>query len=156
MSTLAANKRAKLDYDISEFFEAGIVLFGHEVKSVKTGHVSLKGAFVTVRQITGGRRDPELVLTNAHIPPYKHGGRLDSYDPTRPRTLLLRHTEIVRLIGKRQVEGLTLVPTRIYTKRGLVKLEFGLGRGRKKYDKRDVIKKRDVERNIRTALKRER
>jgi len=146
MSVLAVNKRASFDYDISERFEAGIVLRGFEVKSVKTGHISLKGSFVTVR-------GEELFLTNANIPLYKHAGAIPNYDPTRPRKLMLHRAEIARLIGKSRVEGLTLVPIQVYTKRGLLKLEFGIGKGRKKFDKRDVIRKRESDLKINRALK---
>jgi SsrA-binding protein len=146
MSVLALNKRASFDYDISEKFEAGLVLRGYEVKSVKTGHISLKGSFVTVK-------DQELYLTNANIPLYKHAGAVPNYDPTRPRKLLLKKSEIAHLIGKSRVEGLTLVPIRVYTKRGLLKLEFGIGKGRKKIDKREAIRKRESDRKIERALK---
>ena len=143
----AYNRRAKFDYDISDKYEAGLVLRGYEVKSVKTGHISLKGSFVTVKQ-------EELYLTNANIPLYKHAGAIANYDPTRPRKLLLKKREIAHLIGKSRTEGLTLVPVRVYTKRGLLKLEFGIGKGRKKIDKRDVIQKREAQRKIERALKR--
>jgi len=151
MPTLAYNKRAKFDYDISQTFEAGLVLFGQEVKSVKTGHVSLKGAFVTVK--AGNLKLPELYLINAHIPAYKHASKLDGYDPYRSRKLLLKKKEINYLIGKKQEQGLTLVPIKIYTKRSLLKLEFGIGKGRKKYDKRDVIKQRESDRKLRSLQK---
>jgi SsrA-binding protein len=147
MSVLAINKRANFDYDISEKFEAGLVLRGYEVKSVKTGHISLRGSFVTVK-------DGELFLTNANIPLYKHAGNITNYDPTRSRKLLLHRKEIASLIGKSRTEGLTLVPIRVYTKRGLLKLEFGIGKGRKKVDKRRIIQKREADRKILRALKR--
>jgi SsrA-binding protein len=153
MSTLAFNKRANFDYDILEKYEAGLVLLGHEVKSIKTGHISLKGSFVTVKSI----RDkplPELHLINAHIPLYKHAGTVKSYDPYRSRKLLLKKNEIRHLIGKKQEQGLTLVPIKIYTKHSFIKLEFGIGKGKKKHDKRETIKKRDVDRDIRTLTKR--
>ena len=143
---MAVNKRASFDYDISDKFEAGLVLRGFEVKAVKTGHISLKGSFVTVR-------GNELFLTNANIPLYKHAGNIPNYDPTRPRKLLLKKREIAHLIGKSRAEGLTLVPIRVYTKRGLLKLEFGIGKGRKKVDKREVIRKREAKRKIERALK---
>ena len=146
MTTLAVNKRANLDYDISERFEAGLVLRGYEVKAVKTGHISLKGSFITVKQ-------NELYLTNANIPLYKHAGAIANYDPTAPRKLLLHKREIAYLIGKSRTEGLTLVPIRVYTKRSLLKLEFGVGKGRKKIDKREIIRKRESERRIQRALK---
>lgn len=153
MSVLAVNKRANFDYDISEKFEAGIVLFGHEVKSIKTGHASMKGSFVTTRG-REGRRSPDVFLTNVYISPYKHAGTIKDYDAERPRKLLLKKKEVEYLLGKRKEQGLTLVPIKIYTKRSLIKLEFGIGRGRKKYDKREVIKKREAERQIRTLTKR--
>jgi len=146
MSVLAVNKRAGFDYDISDKYEAGLVLRGFEVKAVKTGHLSLKASFVTVK-------NEELFLTNANIPLYKHAGAIANYDPTRPRKLLLKKREIAHLIGKSRVEGLTLVPIRVYTKRGLLKLEFGVGKGRKKIDKREVIRKRESDRKIERALK---
>ena len=147
MPTLAFNKRAKYDYDITDTYEAGLVLFGHEVKSIKTGHVSLKGAFVTTKR--SGRQLPELFLTNAHIPLYKKASTIKEYDPDRPRKLLLQKQEINRLIGKRREHGLTLVPLKIYTKHSKIKLEFGLGRGKKKHDKRETIKKRELDRKVR-------
>jgi SsrA-binding protein len=149
--TLAYNKRANYDYEILEKYEAGLILYGHEVKSVKTGHISLKGAFVTVKQSRA--RLPQLYLTNSHIPKYKKASTIDSYDPERPRQLLLHKNEIKRLIGKRQVEGLTLVPLRVYTRHSRLKLEFALARGKKKYDKRETIKKREVDRQMRRVVK---
>ncbi|PIP28234.1 MAG: SsrA-binding protein [Candidatus Moranbacteria bacterium CG23_combo_of_CG06-09_8_20_14_all_35_22] len=160
MSVLAINKRAHFDYAILESYEAGIALFGHEVKSIKTKHVSLKESFVTIH----GR---ELYLTNAHIPPYIHAGIINNYNPTRPRKLLLKKSEIKHLIGKARTQGLTLVPIKLYTKKrpastrgdrlsmrgGLIKLEFGLGKGKKEYDKRDKIKKREDSIEARRALK---
>lgn len=146
MATLAINKRANFDYHILDKFEAGLVLAGHEVKSIKTGHISLKESFVTIR-------GNELYLTNAHIPPYVHAGKVENYDPTRPRKLLLRKHEIKTLIGKARVQGLTLVPIRIYTKKKLIKLEFGVGKGKKEYDKREKIKKREDERGMRRTIR---
>jgi len=146
MTNLAINKRANFDYEILEKYEAGLVLFGYEVKSVKTGHVSLKEAFVTIH--TGG-----LYLTNAHIPLYKHAGKVSDYNPTRPRKLLLKKSEIKHLIGRARTQGLTLVPIRMYTKRRYLKLQFGLGKGKKEYDKRDKIKKREDDRGMRRILK---
>ena len=153
MPILAINKRANFDYNIGDKYEAGIVLFGHEVKSAKTGHINLKGSYVTLK--TPKKNElPRLYLINAHISLYKHAGNVGDYDPTRPRQLLLNKKEIKRLIGKKQEQGLTLVPLKIYTKHSFVKLEFGLGRGKKKYDKRETIKKREMERKIRTLTKR--
>jgi SsrA-binding protein len=141
MSTLAVNKRTHFDYEIKDTFEAGLVLKGYEVKSVKTGHVSLKESFVTVK-------GNELYLINAHIPLYKHAGKIPDYDPTAPRKLMLKRSEIKQLIGKIRVQGLTLVPIKLYTKRRYIKLQFGIGKGKKEYDKRDKIKKREDIRKI--------
>ena len=151
MPTLAFNKRANFDYEIKEKYEAGLVLLGHEVKSIKTGHINLKGSYVTFKKAKG-RLLPELFLINVHIPLYKFAGSIKNYDPYRSRKLLLKKNEISHLIGKEQ--GLTLVPIKVYTKRGYVKLEFGIGRGKKKADKRETIKKRDIDRRIRTLTKR--
>lgn len=146
MSVLAVNKRANFDYFITDRYEAGLVLTGQEVKSVKLGHVSLKESFVTVK----GR---ELFLTNAHVSPYKYAGKTTSYDPTRPRKLLVKKSEIRHLTGKIKEKGLTLVPIRIYTKGRLVKLEFGIGKGKKQYDKREDKAKKEAKRNIERALR---
>ncbi|HFC36148.1 MAG TPA: SsrA-binding protein SmpB [Candidatus Moranbacteria bacterium] len=146
MKTLAINKRAKFDYEFIEKYEAGLVLSGQEVKSIKTGHISLKGAFVTFK-------NSELYLTNANIPPYKFAGKLPGYDPTGPRKLLLKKAEIKKLIGKTKTQGLTLVPFRVYTRKRLIKLEFVVGRGKKKFDKRESIKKKEFKRKAQRALK---
>ena len=146
MAILAHNKRANFDYQISDIYEAGLMLTGQEVKSVRAGHVSLKESFVTVR-------GSELYLTNAHITPYKQAGEIKGYEPTRPRKLLLRAAEIRRLIGKIHAEGLTLVPIRVYTKKRYIKLEFGVGKGKKEYDKRHAIAKREAEKKMKQALK---
>ncbi|MEA3323503.1 MAG: SsrA-binding protein SmpB [Patescibacteria group bacterium] len=146
MAILAVNRKAKFDYEFIEKYEAGLVLFGHEVKSVKTGHISLKGAFVTIH-------NNELFLTNALIPLYEHAGNVKKYDPNRSRKLLVKRSEIRSLIGKKAQAGLTMVPIRVYTKRNLIKLEFALARGKAKHDKRNTIKKRDIDRNIARALK---
>ena len=140
------NKRAKFDYELLEKYEAGLVLFGHEVKSIKTGHISLNGAFVTLH-------NNELYLTNALIPLYTHAGNITDYDPNRSRKLLVKKSEIRSLIGKKARTGLTMVPIRVYTKRNLIKLEFALARGKAKHDKRNTIKKRETDRNIARALR---
>lgn len=146
MATLATNKRATFDYEILDKYEAGIVLRGYEVKSIKAGHISLKESFVTIK-------GSELYLTNAHITPYAQAGIIPNYNPTAPKKLLLKRSEIKHLIGYARTQGLTLVPIRVYTKKKLVKLEFGLGKGKKKYDKRENIKKREDNRSIRRMLK---
>ena len=151
MEVLTYNRKAKFDYDILETFEAGLVLKGHEVKSIKTGHVSLKGSYVSV--ISKKSNLPELYLIKAHISLYKQAGNVKDYDPERPRKLLLKKNEIKHLIGKKQEQGLTLVPLKIYTKHNFIKMEFGIGRGKKKYDKREDIKKREVGRKLNALTK---
>ncbi len=146
MTTIASNKRASFDYALGGHYEAGLVLTGAEVKSVKTGHASLKGAFVTVK-------GSELYLTNALIPRYAHAHRDTEHEDSRPRKLLLRKREIRSLIGKSKTEGLTLVPIRLYTKKQLVKLEFAVGKGKKAFDKRQDLGKREAKRRIERALR---
>jgi len=151
MPLLAQNKKASFDYEILEKFEAGLVLFGHEVKSVRSGQASLKGSYLSVRNVNGKM---ELFLIGCQIPPYKQAGTLPDYDRTRERKLLVKRKEISRLLGKKKEEGLTLVPLKIYTKHSFLKLEFAVGKGKKKYDKREALKKRDVERDLRSLTKR--
>lgn len=146
MPILATNKRAHFDYELQDKYEAGLVLTGAEVKSVKTGHISLKGSFVTIHE-------SELYLTNATIAHYPFANFKIAYDPTRSRKLLVKKSEIKSLIGKLHVKGLTLVPLRVYTKRRLIKLEFAVARGKKAYDKRSDIAKNEAKRNIDRALK---
>ena len=122
MSTLTVNKRASFDYEIINRYEAGLVLLGHEVKSIKTGHISLKGAYVTLKQT--GKPLPELYLINAHIPLYKKASTIENYNPERPRKLLIHKNQIKRLLGKKKEQGLTFIPTKVYTKHNLIKLEF--------------------------------
>lgn len=146
MPTLAVNKKARFDYDLLETLEGGLKLSGAEVKSVKAGHTQLKGAFLHVQ---GG----ELWLKGAFIAAYKPAGAREDYDPNRDRKVLVHRRELSRLIGKRQAEGLTLVPLSIYTKGDLVKLAFAVARGKKKFEKREAIKKRDVQRDLRERMK---
>lgn len=146
MKTLAENRRVKFDYEILETFEAGIVLSGQEVKSAKEGHISIKGAYVTINQ-------GEVFLINAQISPYKKAGPLPSYDQKRSRKLLLTKQEIKRLLGKVKEKGLTLVPISIYNKHGFVKVKIGLGKGKRKVDKREKIKEREASRKIQRALR---
>lgn len=152
MPTLANNRRASFDYDLLEKYEAGIVLLGHEAKSAKAGHVNLKGSYVSMRP---GPNGPELWLLNVHISLYKYAGKLPDYNPLRERKLLLGKRDIERLVGKTREKGLTLIPVKMYTKRSFVKLEFALGKGKKKYDKREAIKQKDIERDLRTLTKRQ-
>jgi SsrA-binding protein len=142
MRFFAENKRAKYDYDIKDTYVAGLVLSGPEVKSIKGGNVSLTGSYVTV-SASGA------FLLNAHIGPYKYAPDA-KYDPTATRKLLLNRHEIDQLIGKDK--GLTIIPLEIYaTNRGLVKIKIGLGRARKKADKREYIKKREINKEIRES-----
>ncbi len=146
MKTLAVNRKARFDYQILEKLEAGMVLIGQEVKSIKLGRMSLKGAYVVLK-------DQEVFLIGANVPPYQPKNTPADYVPTRSRKLLLKKIEIKYLIGKHKQAGLTLVPLRVYSKRGKLKLEFGIGKGLKKADKREIIKKRAVDREIRRAMK---
>ena len=146
MKPLALNKRAKYDYNILETFEAGLVLRGYEVKAIKTGHISLKGAYVIIK-------DNEAYLINVQVSPYQPKNIPEDYDPNRSRKLLLHKEEIRSLVGKSKERGLTLVPIRMYTKKGKLKLEFGIGRGKKKIDKRELIKKREFKREKEKRLK---
>lgn len=152
MKIITQNKRAKFDYEILETFEAGIVLQGFETKSIKSGNVSLKGSYVVI-QNTGPTGTPEAWILNMHIGVYKQAGKMPNYNPTRSRKLLLHKKEINYLIGKQQQKGLTLVPISIYTKKSRLKLEFGLGRGKRKIDKREKIKEREFKRRINRALR---
>lgn len=142
----ATNEKARFDYEILETLEAGMVLTGQEVKSVRRGSASIKGAYV---KILGG----EAWLLGATIPPYQAGNTPASYDSLRSRKLLLKRNELKYLTGKSQERGLTLVPIKLYNKNGLIKLEVGIGRGKKKGDKREKIAKREVQRKIERALK---
>lgn len=148
MTVLALNKRARYDYEIVEIFNAGLVLSGQEVKAAKAGQVSLKGSYVVFR---GTGLKPEAYLLNAHISPYRYASKKKGYEPDGPRKLLLRKREITYLLGKKEEKGLTLVPLKLYTDRSLVKLEFAVVRGKKRFDKRESLKKRDIERRLKTV-----
>ncbi|MGM0439046.1 MAG: SsrA-binding protein SmpB [Patescibacteria group bacterium] len=149
MSTLSKNRKAYHDYEILEEFEAGMVLNGQEVKAIKKGKISLKGAYIVIRE-------EEAFLIGVNIPPYQPKNAPDDYDPKRSRKLLLTKKQIKYLMGKSNERGLTLVPLKVYTKKGLIKLKFGVCRGKKKYDKRKKIKDREVDRNLRRRMKRNR
>jgi SsrA-binding protein len=140
------NKKAYYDYEILEKYEAGIELKGTEVKSLREGKANLRDSFVRIE-------NGEAFLFNAYIAPYTHGN-LFNHEPTRKRKLLLHKSEIKRLFGKTQEKGLTIVPLRMYfNSRGKVKVEIALVRGKKKYDKRETIKRRELEREARKAMK---
>ena len=147
MATLLRNKTVGRDYTILEKYEAGVELMGPEVKSLRAKKGSLKGAHVTVR---GG----EAYLLNANIPPYQPANMSTEYDATRKRRLLFSKKELATLAGKESQGGLTLVPISMYTKGRNIKLEVAVVRGKKKHDKRETIKKRDAEREMRRTLKR--
>lgn len=153
MKVLAENRKAKFDYEILEKFEAGMVLLGQEVKAIKIGRMSLKGSYVVFKGSARGRGMPELYLIGANIPPYQPKNALPDYDPERARKLLLNKTEIKHLLGKTKEKGLTLIPLKVYTKYAKIKLEFGIGKGKKRPDKREQIKKRDTDRIIERELK---
>lgn len=146
MKVLAKNKRAKFDYDISKTYLAGIVLSGQETKSARSGAISLKGSFV---HFSGH----EAYLTNATITPYKHASHIENYDPTRHRKLLLQKKELVELRESVQSAGMSVLPLAMGLERNLVKVELGLGRGKKAYDKRQTIKKRDMLRDASRDIK---
>lgn len=150
MSILAKNKRAYFDYQIIEKFEAGLVLFGHEVKAAKDGQVNLSGSYLVWKK---NNNKSELYLIKAKIALYRLAGKINDYNTERDRKILLNKTEINYLLGKSQISGLTLIPLKMYTKRGLVKLEFAIAKGKKKYDKREDIKKKEIERRLRTLTK---
>jgi SsrA-binding protein len=142
---LAANRAAYHNYHISDKYEAGIALTGTEVKSAMDGRVQLKDAYVSVRE-------GEAWLFNAHISPYSHGNR-ENHDPVRTRKLLLHKREIERLDEASARQGMTLVPTQVYLKHGRIKVEVGVARGKKMYDKREAELRRTVERETRAQLK---
>ena len=143
------NKRAYFDYQILEKFEAGLVLNGQEVKSIKSGRLNLAGSYVVAKQA----KSAGFFLIGANVPPYQPKNAAKDYQPERSRQLLLRKKEIDYLIGKTRQKGLTLVPLRVYTVRNRIKLEFALTKGKKQFDKREVIKKREINKEIERTLK---
>src|SRR3989344_4745039 len=146
MSNYAENRKARFNYEILEKYEAGIELLGVEVKSVRGGQMSLEGAFAIVR---GG----EIYLINANIPPYQAKNTPKDYDPLRNRKLLLQKKEIAELAGNEKNKSLTIVPISVYNKGRKIKVEVALVKGKKKFDKRETIKKRDTDREIRREIK---
>ncbi len=145
IKVVATNRKATHDYVIEDRYEAGLVLMGTEIKSVRAGQVNLRDGYVQPR-------DGELWLVNVHIASYDPAGR-HGHDPRRPRKLLLHRKEINRLIGRMQERGYTLVPLRMYLKGGRAKVEIALARGKRKYDKREAIARRDAEREMRREWK---
>ena len=143
---VTVNRRARHEYHIEETYEAGLVLTGTEVKSLRAGRASIQEAFA---QFKGG----ELWLVHMHIPPYD-AGNIYNHDPLRPRKLLLHKSELNRLVGKVQQRGYTLIPLRVYFRRGYAKVELALARGKKQYDKREAIARREARREMERALQR--
>ena len=144
-SSIAENRKAFHDFHLLETFEAGLVLLGTEVKAIREGRVNLRDSFARVE-------DGEVFLYNVHISPYSHRGYAD-HEPLRRRKLLLHRDEIRKLIGKTVEKGMTLVPVRLYFKNGRVKVAVSLAKGKKDYDKRETIKRRETERETRAAIK---
>lgn len=145
MNILIVNRRVKFDYAIQETFEAGIILYGKEVKSLKKKQGKLEGAYAYIK-------GSEIYLLNLYIPPYQPKNPMGVVDPERSRKLLLKRKEIDYLTGKLNENKLTLVPLKVYLKNGKIKLEMGLAKGKTKYDKRESIKKREAEREMRRRL----
>lgn len=143
--TFVTNRKARHDYHVLETYEAGIALAGSEVKSIRAGQVNFKDSYAHVRR-------GEVILENVHISPYEPASRFN-HEPERPRKLLLHKREIRKLIGKVEEKGKTLVPLRMYLKKGRVKIELALAEGKKDYDKRQDIAKRDMEREMRREYK---
>ncbi len=144
-SSIAENRKAFHDFHLLETFEAGLVLLGTEVKAIREGRVNLRDSYARVE-------DGEVFLYNVHISPYSHRGYAD-HEPLRRRKLLLHRDEIRKLIGKTVEKGMTLVPIRLYFKDGRVKLAVSLAKGKKDYDKRETIRRREVDRETRAAVK---
>jgi len=144
-TNIAENRKAFHDFHVLETFEAGIVLLGTEIKAIREGRVNLRDSFARVE-------DGEVFLYNVNISPYSHRGYAE-HEPLRRRKLLLHREEIRKLIGKTVEKGMTLVPVRLYYKNGRVKVAVSLAKGKKEYDKRETIKRREVDRETRAAVK---
>ncbi|HZW68067.1 MAG TPA: SsrA-binding protein SmpB [Pseudogracilibacillus sp.] len=142
---LAQNRKASHDYFIEETFEAGLVLQGTEIKSIRAGRVNISDAHVRIM-------NGEAFIINMHVAPYEQGNRFN-HEPTRSRKLLLKRSEIDKLFGLVQQKGYTIVPLRLYIKNGFAKLLIGLGRGKKQYDKREDLKQKQMKRDIDRAIK---
>lgn len=143
--TVAVNRRAQHEYAIEETLEAGIVLTGTEIKSIRAGRVNLAEAYARIER-------GEAWLIGAHIAPYEQGNR-NNHEPTRTRKLLLHRDQVAELIGRTQAKGFTLVPLKLYIRNGMAKLELGVGRGKKAYDKRRAIAERDSRRELERSTK---
>ncbi|MDX2243616.1 MAG: SsrA-binding protein SmpB [Leptolyngbyaceae cyanobacterium bins.302] len=143
---ISDNRQARFQYEILETYEAGIQLVGTEVKSIRAGKVNLKDGFALVR-------NGEVLLHNVHVSPHHTTSQIFNHDPRRTRKLLLRRDEIRKLVGKVEQQGLTLVPLKLYLKRGWVKVDIALARGKKLHDKRDDMRKKQDQRDMQRALK---
>lgn len=142
---LAQNRKASHDYSIIDTIEAGIVLKGTEIKSIRAGRINLKDGYATIR-------NGEIFLQNVHISPYEQGN-VFNHDPVRTRKLLMHKKQIARLVGEIKSSGYTLIPLKVYIKDGYAKVLIGLGKGKKKYDKREDLKRKDQKREIDRAMK---
>ncbi|HET7658722.1 MAG TPA: SsrA-binding protein SmpB [Bacillales bacterium] len=142
---LAQNKKANHDYFIEETYEAGIVLKGTEIKSIRKGGVNLKDSYARIS-------DGEMILLNMHISPYEQGNRYN-HDPVRTRKLLLHRKQIDQLFGKMKEQGYSLIPLKVYIKNGYAKVLIGLGKGKKNYDKRETLKRKSAQREVERALR---
>ena len=147
LKRLAENRYAKYQYEIIETIEAGIELLGTEVKSIRNGNINLRDGYCSFR-------DGEIILLNVHISPHKNVGSFFNHDPLRNRKLLLHKKEIIKLKSNTEKKGLTIIPLSIYLKGSWIKLSIGIGKGKKLHDKRQSDKKKDIAREIKTALKR--
>jgi len=145
IKVIAENRKARHEYFVEEKYEAGIILTGTEIKSIRAGRVNLKDSYAEVIQ-------GEVWLNQMHISPYEQGNRFN-HDPLRKRKLLLNRSEIAKMVGKVQQQGMTLIPLKIYLKQGLAKIELGLCKGKKTYDKREDIAKRDAKRQMERDLR---
>jgi len=145
MQVYADNKKATFDYEVLEKYEAGLILQGQEVKSIRTGHMHLSGSYVIIQN---GKAE----LIGAKVPAYQPKNAAESYNPEQSRKLLLNKKELDYLAGRANEKGFALIPLKVYDNNGRIKLEFGLAKGKKNYDKKEKIKKRDVERQTKREL----
>lgn len=152
MPTIALNKAATFNYHVLDRVEAGLVLSGSETKAVKNGQINLKGGYVTIHE-NKKTHQTEVFLINVNISRYKMAAMEKNYDPIRTRKLLLKRQEINYLRGKTQIKGLTIVPLKVYTNRSRIKIEIGLCQGKKLFDKRESLKKRDLDRETNRTFK---
>ena len=146
IKVISRNRKAQHDYHLERTFNAGIVLQGSEIKSIRSNNINLRDGFVQ-------ERDGELWLIGVHISPYEQGALFGHADPMRPRKLLLHKKEIAQIISQSRERGYTVIPTMVFLERGRGKIEIALAKGKKEYDKRDAIAKRDADREIRRVMK---